>query len=76
MRTVSEFIEQVGRSDFTSWTGYTPQVISRAISENLMPSGWYMDVKSLCKDRGMDTPDHLFRWSKKLPDERKKGASV
>lgn len=63
MQTVDHFInEAIGRPVFAKETGYSPQVISRAIADNLMPAGWYRDVRDLCRRLGKPCPDHLFRW--------------
>lgn len=66
MQTVSEFIEEVGRDKFTAETGYSAQVISRAITDNIMPPGWYVTVRDVvCGPREIAVPEHLFRWADK-----------
>lgn len=65
MQTVDEFIKTIGRADFTEETGFSPQVISRAIVENIMPPGWFVAVRDLCASRGIETPEWLFRWADK-----------
>ena len=66
MQTVSDFIEAVGRDKFTTETGYSAQVISRAITDNIMPSGWYVTVRdAVCAPRRISVPEHLFRWADK-----------
>ena len=63
MDTVSDFITRIGRDRFTKETGFLPQVISRAISENIMPAGWFPAVRDLCNASGEPVPEHLFRWT-------------
>lgn len=71
MMTVAEFInEQVGRERFAAETGYSQQVISRAIAENVMPAGWYRDVRALAAKAGCEAPDHLFRWAERRKRRR------
>ena len=66
MQTVAEFIKYVGRDKFTTETGFSAQVISRAITDNLMPSGWYVTVRDVvCAPRRLPVPEHLFRWADK-----------
>ncbi len=65
MQTVTEFIEGVGRERFTAETGFAPQVISRAIVDNIMPAGWYLAVRSICERDKIGVPEHLFRWADK-----------
>lgn len=75
--TVDHFINNViGRAAFTEATGYSQQVVSRAISENLMPAGWYRDVRDLCAVRREPCPDHLFRWvdKRRSPDPSREAA--
>ena len=63
MENVATFINStIGREEFAKSTGYGPQVISRAIVDNIMPAGWYRDVRDLCEAKGVAVPDHLFRW--------------
>lgn len=73
MLTVETFInDTIGRDRFAKATGYGPQVISRAIVENIMPAGWYRDVRDVCGGLGVEVPDHLFRWT----DKRKTPAAT
>lgn len=65
METVKDFITRIGRDRFTEETGLLPQVISRAITENTMPPGWFPAVREICLARGEDVPEHLFRWARK-----------
>lgn len=65
MENVSEFLDTVGRVDFTEQTGLSPQSISRAVAENMMPAGWYPLVREVCASAGVAVPEHLFRWSDK-----------
>jgi hypothetical protein len=63
MKSVSAFIEDIGRNKFAAETGYAQQVISRAISDNVMPPGWFLDVRDkVCANSGVAVPEHLFRW--------------
>lgn len=63
METVATFInDTIGRETFAKVTGHSQQVISRAIVENIMPAGWYRDVRTLCRAKRVAVPDHLFRW--------------
>ena len=65
MQTVSDLLETIGRDRFMAETGFKPQVISRAVVENIMPSGWYLAVRTICEREGVAVPDELFRWSDK-----------
>lgn len=64
-QTVESFLEQHGRNAFASETGFSQQVISRAVVENMMPASWFVAVREFCARRGGDVPEHLFRWAHK-----------
>ena len=68
--TVSDLLEIIGRDRFTAETGFKPQVISRAVVENIMPAGWYLAVRAICEREGIAVPEELFRWAdrRKSPD--------
>lgn len=77
MQSVREFIDTVGRDKFSAETGFSAQVISRAITENIMPSGWYVTIRDVvCSPRGIDTPEHLFRWADKRKSSRVSASSL
>lgn len=42
--------------------GVKTQVITRAIAENTMPTAWFIRVRTLCDEGGIETPEHLFKW--------------
>jgi hypothetical protein len=72
MENVHDLISRIGRDRFTAETGFSPQVISRAIGDNLMPSGWFLAVDEICRRDGIETPRHLFRWA----DRRSKSGAA
>lgn len=66
METVQQFIATIGRQRFMEAVGVGTQVVTRAISENAMPTPWFMAVRCLCESAGIETPEHLFKWSGKV----------
>lgn len=64
MMNIRDFLELVGRDEITSRFGFRPQDVSRAVKDGLFPSGWYPFIRDLCVENEIDTPDHLFRWSR------------
>lgn len=60
---VGDLVSEIGRKNI-SGIGFREQDISRAISENIFPSGWYPYIRNLCISRKLDMPENLFRWSK------------
>lgn len=65
MKTVEHLFAELGRDRIAREAGLKAQVLSRAVSENLMPSGWYPAIRDLCREDGRECPEHLFRWSDK-----------
>jgi len=64
--TVEKLIDKtIGRQKFCRETGYSEQNVHRAIQEGIMPSGWFINVRSLCEAEGVNVPESLFRWSSK-----------
>jgi phenylpyruvate tautomerase PptA (4-oxalocrotonate tautomerase family) len=78
INSVKELIEHVGRDAFTKDLGHTPQVVSRAIIEDVMPAHWYVGVRDLCAGRGFTVPESLFKWGRKspLPTQNAKSETV
>lgn len=66
-KTVRDFIEAVGRSNFQDSLGHSTQVITRAIADDTMPAHWYVPVRDWCAEIGIVAPEHLFKWSRKPP---------
>ena len=64
MMQMSELLEIIGRDTITSRCGFRKQDFSRAAKQQLFPSGWYPYIQIICAEKGVDTPYHLFRWSK------------
>jgi len=63
MTDIKTFIDSVGRSEIAA-LGFRQQEISRAIRDGVFPSGWYIGLKNLSSQRGIELPERLFRWSK------------
>lgn len=60
-KTVHDFIKGVGRDRFEKELGHTTQVVSRAITADVMPAHWYFDCRDWCREIGEEVPEHLFR---------------
>lgn len=62
--TLDEFLEKAGRQRFRKAIGRSEQLMTRAVRDGLMPSGWFIDVRNWCVTNKIDVPEHLFRWAK------------
>lgn len=69
MRDVRELLDLLGRDEITARYGFRAQDVSRASKDGLFPSGWYPFIRELCREKGISTPEHLFRWSR-VPDRK------
>ena len=61
MQTVTELFAAIGRERIRKEAGYGQQVLSRAVTDNLMPAHWYFDIRRMCEEDGIPCPEHLFR---------------
>lgn len=77
-KTVASFLDVVDREKFQNELGYSTQVVTRAKADNIMPAHWFVPVRDWCADRGVDAPEHLFKWSRKspLPTEKRRNDSA
>lgn len=55
--------DQLGRKAMSHALGVRPSAISNAVAENCFPSKWYLVVKGLCEQRGLECPDDLFAFA-------------
>lgn len=68
MNTISDFMHSIDRRDFERVTGRSTQSVTNAIRAGLFPAAWFIDVREYCEAVGIDTPEHLFRWSRSEGD--------
>lgn len=70
--TVEQLFEKLGRDRITREQGHTPQVLSRAAIDGLMPAHWYPGIRAMCEAEAIACPHELFRWERKKPERRDK----
>lgn len=61
-QTIKDLIEVADRPTFEKEVGVKTQLVTRALSEDVMPPRWYIAVRNYCVSRGFAVPDHLFKW--------------
>jgi hypothetical protein len=66
MNDVSKFLKVANRQDFRKALNLSDQSLTRAISENVMPAGWYAGARDFCDGLGVELPEHLFRWHDRM----------
>lgn len=72
-KSVRSFLKEVGRDSFQSELGKSPQVVTRAIKDNLMPAHWYIEVRDWAEAKGVSAPEYLFRFDRKPADSKQNG---
>lgn len=58
--TVSYICTALGRKVIAEKIGVGITAVSNASAQGVFPARWYVAIKSLCADAGIDCPDHLF----------------
>ena len=61
METVADLFTALGRDRIRNELGHGQQVLSRAVSDNVMPAHWFFGLRDLCDRQGIACPEHLFR---------------
>lgn len=64
IQTVSDLYDALGRDAIRKTGGHGHQVMSRALTENTLPSHWLPQIRTMCESAGYDVPEHLFRFNK------------
>jgi hypothetical protein len=59
---IAYFLKELGRTKFEQALGHSPPVVTRAKNEGAFPAAWYIGIRDLCAETGLDCPEHLFKW--------------
>lgn len=68
---VVQLCDRLGRRDIALRIGRTVAAVSNATSGGAFPAGWYLVIRQMCDERGLECPDSLFRFVR----DQKKGAA-
>lgn len=61
MITVAQFADLVGRGAISQALGHSnTNAVSNAIARGQMPAAWYLAVRALAAQAGVECPDSLF----------------
>jgi len=66
-QTVALICDHVGRKVLADRLGVGKTAIGNAVSENLFPARWYVEVKALCDAHGLSCPASLFSFVRSEP---------
>lgn len=62
MSTVKIICDRIGRRPMAQALGVRPTAISNAVSEGMFPARWFVVVRRMCGERGIDCPEALFNF--------------
>lgn len=65
MHTTVDVANALGRAAIAQRVGVGLTTVSAAVTEGLFPASWYLEMKSLGAEKGVDIPDTLFRFKGK-----------
>jgi sialic acid synthase SpsE len=61
--TTEEILKTLDRQELLRRLGLkSSSSVSNAINDGIMPPEWYLTVKTMCDEKGLDCPEALFRW--------------
>ena len=60
MKSTSEIASAVGRVKMQEALNVGPTAISKYVVAGKFPASWFIVLKNLCADIGLDCPPHLF----------------
>lgn len=63
--SVAQICETLGRRAIAERLGRSRSAVTEGIRGGLFPSTWYLTIKAMCAEAGIECPDRLFRF---LPD--------
>lgn len=64
--TVAQICDALGRRAIAERLGRSRSAVTEGIRGGLFPSSWYLKIKAMCSEAGLECPDRLFTF---LPDE-------
>ena len=62
MVTTHEVADALGRKEMAARIGVGLTAISAAVCDGKFRPAWYMTIRQMAAEKGVDVPDDLFRW--------------
>lgn len=66
--TASAICDALGRRNIAARLDRKVTAVSNAATEGVFPSSWYLAIREMCAEAGIDCPEHLFSFV--LPAEK------
>lgn len=60
MQTASDVADILGRKEIAQRVGVGLTAVSAAVSEGKFRASWYLEIKALGEEKGVEIPDALF----------------
>lgn len=62
MATLRKLIDGIGRAELCKLVGVTSQTISNHLRSGRLPGEYYLAMRNLADDAGLDCPWRFFKW--------------
>lgn len=62
MNTTSDIVDKLGREEICDKLGLVTSAVSNACKKGKFPPSWYLPLKKMADDEGIELPDTLFKW--------------
>ena len=60
--SVTTVCDALGRRNIADRVRRGVTAVSNAVSDGLFPASWYLAIKAMCRDAGIECPDALFKF--------------
>ena len=60
--SVLEISNKLGRPVIAARVGVSPGAVTEAIRNGAFPSAWFVALRALGQEQGVEVPEELFRW--------------
>lgn len=76
MTTVSTICDTLGRRAIADRVGVGLTTVSNAATSNCFPAKWYILIKAMCDEEGIECPMYLFSFVASSPVNRQQCEAV
>lgn len=63
MKALRKLIDGIGRTRICERLHVSSSAVSNHLADKNLPAGWYLGMKNLADDAGLDCPLELFKWT-------------
>lgn len=63
METLRKLIDGIGRTRICERLHVSSSAVSNHLADQSFPAGWYLGMKNLADEAGLDCPLEFFKWT-------------